>query len=70
MKARISYQHVTGHSGYDREWAGEGTTLAEAVSAAVTAALAEKPHLKLPEKLSWENRVSQGDGMVTVLYDF
>ena len=70
MKVRISYQHVTGHSGYDREWVGDGPTFEAAKTAAEAQARRERPGLKVPEKMFWENRLPQGDGIVVVLYDF
>ena len=70
MKVRVSYQHVTGQSRYDREFEGTGGTFSEARDAAVASAKSKLPGLRIPERLFWENRVPQGDGMVVVLYDF
>lgn len=70
MKVRVSYQHVAGHSQYDREWDGVGGTFEEAREAAIAATPDELRGLSIPEELFWENRLSQGNGMVVVLYDF
>ena len=70
MKVRISYQHVTGHSAYDQEFVGEGPDMIAARHAAQVAANRTARGLALPLEFNWENRVPQGDGMVTVMYDF
>ena len=72
MKVRISYQHVSGHSQYDREWIGEGENFETAREAAVKEAMREFPfpYLRIPALLGWENRVYQGNNMLVVLYDF
>lgn len=69
MKVTISYQHITGVSCYDREFVGEGNTLAEARAQAVVKANKALYGIGLPTEFGWKNRLPQGDGMVVVMYD-